>query len=124
MVYSAVCCVVLAALSALIARFWLFLYVQDLIKSAAEQGSPEVMRILLAQPLFKKDKDELDEAVDTGTIHMSLLPSQLVLACKWSTHEQAQGRGWLDLAVIAALCAHVCCVAWHSRGSAYRLQDV
>lgn len=39
---------------------------QDLIKSAAEQGSPEVIGILLDQPLFKKDKDELDEAVDTG----------------------------------------------------------
>jgi hypothetical protein len=39
---------------------------QDLINSAAEQGSPEVIGILLDQPLFKKDKDELDEAVDTG----------------------------------------------------------
>jgi DhnA family fructose-bisphosphate aldolase class Ia len=39
---------------------------QDLIKAAAEQGSPEVMDILLSQNLFKKDKDELAEAVDTA----------------------------------------------------------
>lgn len=42
-------------------------WLQDLIKAAAEQGSAEVMGILLSQPLFKKDEDELDEAVDTGT---------------------------------------------------------
>lgn len=39
---------------------------QDLIKAAAEQGSPEVTDILLSQNLFKKDKEELEEAVDTA----------------------------------------------------------
>lgn len=39
---------------------------QDLIKLAAEQGGSAVTDILLSQPLFKKDKDELDEAVDTA----------------------------------------------------------
>lgn len=39
---------------------------QDLIKAAAEQGSPEVMDMLLSQSLFQKDKEELEEAVDTA----------------------------------------------------------
>lgn len=44
----------------------MYIAMQDLIKAAAEQGSPEVMEILLSQNLFKKDKDELAEAVDTA----------------------------------------------------------
>lgn len=39
---------------------------QDLIKAAAEEGTPKIMEILLSQKLFKEDKDELDEAVDTA----------------------------------------------------------
>lgn len=37
-----------------------------MIKIAAEQGSPDVLSLLLDQPLFKSDPDELDEAVDVA----------------------------------------------------------
>lgn len=42
------------------------MYVQDLIKLAAEQGGAPVLEILLGQKLFETDKDEREEGVDNA----------------------------------------------------------
>jgi hypothetical protein len=71
----------------MLTHLFMFMFMQDLIKAAAEQGSAEVMGILLSQPLFKKDEDELDEAVDTGRCWLpAARQPTAALACGRPTH--------------------------------------
>lgn len=37
---------------------------QKLIAAAADAGNKDVLQLLLSQPVFEKDKDELEEAVN------------------------------------------------------------
>lgn len=38
--------------------------VQKLIAAAADSGNKDILQLLLSQPVFQKDKEELEEAVD------------------------------------------------------------